>query len=1002
MMDKYMKKMHILILVLGVLNAHCAQLDPPNLTNDGLPLKAERTFTINTDQGTCMDIDISPNGKQLAFTLLGNIFTMPTTGGKAAQLTKGLSWDRHPKWSPDGKMLAYLSDGTGTENIWIMDQNGSHQRVISQEGLNAFVNGFRWSDTGNKIEANGHVHDLKGNKRPMAKNDLHTVDSIMKHLELPYSKAVLSPDGQWLAHINLKVWNQRKDGDNHLKLRNLRTGEERCLVCPIDHWRENWEQFTFSKDSRSLWIGYGGKVHKIDIDTGEDTIMPFTADIQVEMGPSLYHTFSMDDKVPEVSYLESGHLSPDGINYVFSALSQLYTMQLPHGKPKVLVEQSTGQFAPRYSPDGSKIAYVTYETDTIGNLWVVSADGGVPKKLTATPGYYQHPEWSPNGKWISVVKAHEPHIWKNALSNVGSLLLISSDGKTMKRVQDSVEIDDSGGFAPSGKELVLLTRQRKSIYKKLQKKHLETGKTTTLALVDRYAKEVSLSPDGRHVLYRIGNSIYLTDITFHRESTPILSHGPNMGQIITINPVQGGHTADWTKDGKGLYYISNSNILEVSLAAITLTLDGQDPSYRKSRNVVPTDTLAHITLPFKEQKGEGVLALTGAKIITMGPRGVIAKGTLVIEGNRITDIGHAGEIPIPEDARIMDVTGRTIVPGLIDMHAHNLLPDLYFPKQWWSLQENLNFGVTTARDPSCTLNNLGYVQLIESGKLIGPRSFGAIAHASDQFRIDTQEDARFLARAEKAHGALFLKVHDEYSRRQRQYMAIAAKEEGLNITGHTASINLHGIYNLSIIMDGYTGREHITGNGRLYNDVAELSKIAKIWHTPTLINSSGKFAEIQHRYRSHLNYPPIKSLDHVPDSTLKKASANTNLMHKESRGMYYARNFANLIKKSARITAGSHGDYPGIQLHWEIWLLQQGGLSPYEALSTATVHAAEGLGLQNDLGSLEKGKIADLLILEKDPLQDIKNTLTIQTTIKNGVVHKPEQGPMKKGREDQR
>src|SRR5690606_18819925 len=119
-MEKHMKTVHILIFLLGFLNAHCAQSDPFPISYDSLPLKAERFFTISTDEGTCMDMDISPDGRQLVFTLLGNIFIMPAVGGKAMQLTKGMSWDRHPKWSPDGKTLAFLSDGTGTENIWIM------------------------------------------------------------------------------------------------------------------------------------------------------------------------------------------------------------------------------------------------------------------------------------------------------------------------------------------------------------------------------------------------------------------------------------------------------------------------------------------------------------------------------------------------------------------------------------------------------------------------------------------------------------------------------------------------------------------------------------------------------------------------------------------------------------------------------------------------------------------------------------------------------------------
>lgn len=999
-----MTRIDVLILVLGVLNACSTQSVPYDHTNDGLPLRAERFFTINTDEGTCMDMDISPDGKRLVFTLLGNVFTMPSTGGKAVQLTKGLSWDRHPKWSPSGEALAYLSDGTGTENIWTMNPDGSNKRVVSYEGLNSFIAGFRWSDTGNGIEANGHIYDLNRHKRPMAKNNLHAVDSILLNLELPYSKAILSPNGEWLAHINLKVWNERTDGNNDLKLRNVKTGEERCLVCPMDQWRENWEQFAFSKDSKSLWIGYGGKIHRIDIDSGKDTIIPFTADIQVEMGACLYHTFSMEDNAAKVSYIESGHLSPDGKNYVFSALSQLYTMRLPHGKPKLLAEQASGQFEPRYSPDGSKIAYVTYEKDTIGNLWVVSVDGGQPEKLTRTSGYYQHPAWSPNGKWISIVKANEPYNIVRASKNKGQLMLFSSEGKTWKTIRDSVEIGPSINFMSGGREITFLTRNRTSYLGKLKTMDLETGKTTTLAFVDHFAKEVSLAPNGRYVIYRIGNSLYLTGISIQKESLPTLNRESKLGQIVKVNPILGGHGVQWKKDGKSFYYISNSDILEISLSETNSILGvppNADEKFRaKKKQVVALDTLAKVVLPFKREVGLGIMALTGAKIITMDREGIIENGTVVIKEGRIIDIGGTDSVSIPTNARKVDVTGKTIIPGLIDMHAHNHPPDNFFPKEWWAFNENINFGVTTVRELNSPLNQQGYKELIASGRLKGPRLIGSLALASDQYQINMLEEARFLARTEKEKNALFLKIHDKYSRKQRQYMVMAAKEEGLNITGHNSPINLYGIYNLSMILDGFTGREHITGNGRLYDDVAQLSKIAKIWHTPTLITHSRDFPQIQYWYRRSLNYPPIKGLDYVPSRSASTGIDNKNLMEKESRGMYYARNFAELIKKGVHITAGSHGDYPGIQLHWEIWLLNQGGLSPYDALSSATIHAAEGLGLQNDLGSLEKGKIADLLILDKDPMQDIENTLTIQATIKNGVIYKPEQGLLENTEKD--
>lgn len=995
-----MKTIHICMLILGVLNACNAQVGQGNFNRDSLPLSPERFFTIRTDEGTCMDLDISPDGRQLLFTLLGNVFILPSTGGKAVQLTKGLSWDRHPKWSPDGHKVAFLSDRTGTENIWVMNLDGSEKHVISNEGLNSFISGFKWSGPENKIEANGFNYDPNEIKKSEVKNISTSIYPLLQDLEIPYSKAIVSPDREWLAYINLKVWNERKDGNNELKLRNLNTGEERCLVCPIDQWRENWEQFTFSKDSKTLWIGYGGKIHRIDIATGANLIIPFTADIQVEMGPPIDHVFSINNNDDKVSYIQSGHLSPDGKTYVFSALSQLYTMELPHGKPNLLVDQTMGQFYPKYSPDGSKIAYVTFEKDTIGNLWVVSADGGLPKKLTSSVGFYQQPNWSPNGKWISIVKAREPYNIVSSSKNTGQLMLFSSEGKMSKTLLDSVEINHAANFVTGGKEISFVTRSRASYLKELKTMDLESGKSTIQAHVDHFAKEVSLAPDGRHVIYRIGHSLYVSDISLQTDSIPTLDRGAKKGQIVKVNPILGGHGAQWTKDGKSFYYISKSNILKSSLFEISSIFDVSHSldtciGANKKQVALP-DTLAKIVLPFKKKVGEGILALMGARIITMDDIGIIENGTLLIKDGRIMDIASSDSLSIPPNALKIDVRGKTLIPGLIDMHAHNHPPENFFPSEWWAFNENINFGVTTVRELNAPLNQLGYAQLIASGREKGPRPFGSIAFASDQFQISSLEEARFLARTEKANSALFLKVHDAYSRKERQYLAIAAKEEGLNITGHASPINLYGIYNLSMILDGFTGREHKTGNGRLYDDVGQLSTVSKICHTPTLITNSGDFSPIQYRYTSLLNYQPIKGLDYVAEDNTKKAIGNKNLMDKDSRGMYYAKNLAELFKRGVSITAGSHGDYPGLELHWELWLLKQGGLSAYDALCTATIRAAEGLGLQNDLGSLKKGKIADLLILEKDPLRDIKNTLTIQSTIKNGIIYKAQRGLMEK------
>ena len=991
---KYIYSIGILLFMLG---ACSTPKDSMAETEKGLPLKVERSFTISTNEGTFMDLDLSPDGTHLAFTLLGNIFTVPTQGGKAVQLTQGISWDRQPKWSPDGKTLAYISDGTGTGNIWLMHLDGSNKRVITDEGFNSFTKGFQWSTKGNALVANGYVYGLDGSKKPINNKTFLSPDSVLEGLNLPYSKAVLSADGEWVAYINLKSWIELENGDNNLRLKNLKTGEDRCVVCPIDQWRENWDQFMFSRDSKTLWIGYGGKIHRIDITSGTDTIIPFIADIKVEMGASLYHTYTIDRDSLNVSYIENGDISPNGKTFVFSALSKLYLMQLPNGKPKPLTEQPTRQFSPKFSPNGDQITYVTYEKDTLGNLWVVSSKGGHPIKITEVPGYYEHPVWSPDGKWIAVVKAQQHHTWNNLISNRGSLLLISSDGKIKRIIDGNVPLDNSGSFTPGGKEFVLLTRDLKSKYKVLKKIHLETGKITALAQLDQYAQDISLAPNGRHIVYGIGNSIYLSEVSSVKDSLPILARNSQLHPIIKINPNLGGHGVHWSRDGKSLYYLSDSNVLQIPLEDANRLLQKrkseiQKGAAKKNSAAPPLDTLARIHLNFKQQRAETMIALKGAKIITMDDERIIEFGTLIIEGDHIAAMGHMDSVPIPKTARIIDVSDKTIIPGLIDMHAHNHPPTLFFPREWWAFNENLNFGVTTARDSSSTLNDSGYVQMIASGKLKGPRLFGAIAMDSHRYPIESLEDARFLARTAKAQGALFLKVHDEFSRKQRQYIVIAAKEQGLNITGHTEVINQSGILNLSIMLDGFTGREHVTPTGFLYDDVAQLSAKTQIWHTPAFFGFVGLFPEAQYKYRSLLNYSPIKGLNYVPDSAMPHNGKKSNLLDERSRGMYYAKNYAQLIKKGVHLTAGTHGNYPGIALHWEIWAFKHGGLSPYEALSTATITAAEGLGLQRDIGSLKEGKLADLLILDKDPLLDIENTMSIQTTIKNGIIYEAERG----------
>jgi Tol biopolymer transport system component len=990
-------------LVLGLLVVACSIKKPhQKAIVEGLTLRTDKTITIETTEGTCMNLDMSPDGKTLVFDLLGNIFTLPIQGGEATQLTKGISWDKRPVWSPDGEKIAYISDGTGSNKIWLTDKKGNNRHAVSGAQFDSNIHfgngGVEWHKSGKFLIADKKLFSLNGLVEQQ--NPLYFKDSLYKLVSkkkgLLYNSISISPDQNWMTYLT--IVNQKKTmrpGDNTLHTRNLKT-EKNVLEIPIDKLRKGYERHTFSIDSKSVFLGYGGKIHRINILSGEDVIIPFSAKVKVDVGHYIYNKHNVNNETLNVKYIRNTHVAPNGEKMVFSALSTLYTMDLPNGKPYHLIKQNTGQFYPKYSPDGKSIAYITSNKGIDGHIWIVSEDGGKVKKITKEAGYYKNLEWSPDGTYIVVLNGaykNENDLIKYSNTqkhHKGNLLRVSIKGEQTEILANNIPIDNKLSFIKNkeGEYSVcywVAPDFNKGIYsKEITALNLNTRNTRTIAKLSREVEKVSLSPTGDYIVYQIGNDIYLTTI----RNSGQLGHNPKW-KIMRLTPLTGGHSVNWSNDGNKLRWQSGANLLEISTnsGAEIITKLYTHNSY-KPFNLV--DTIANINLKTKRKLGSGILALKGAKIITMENQ-IIENGVVIIKNDRIQEVGPLEKIKIPKTAKVINLMGKTIVPGFIDMHAHNLNSKKIVLKNYWNFKENLNFGVTTNRDPSVQDDDFGNSELIETGDVIGPRLFGAVALSTDQtYKIDNLDDARIIARTYKALGANFLKVHDAWSRKQRQYIAIAARELNMNLTGHASGgHNGVGQFDLSHLLDGFTGIEHALPVGKLYDDVQQLFSKTGIWFTPTLINSSAYFGKLQVKYASSLNFPPFKvKKKHLNGQLENKAFINEDFPEGYP-GLYNAQNLAEFHKKGAIITAGSHGDYPGIQLHWEIWLFNKGGLTPYEALQTATINAAKGLGMQNDLGSISKGKIADLLILDKDPLVDIKNTLSINAVMKNGILYEP-------------
>jgi imidazolonepropionase-like amidohydrolase len=393
----------------------------------------------------------------------------------------------------------------------------------------------------------------------------------------------------------------------------------------------------------------------------------------------------------------------------------------------------------------------------------------------------------------------------------------------------------------------------------------------------------------------------------------------------------------------------------------------------------------------------GTVALTGARVVTMADAngGIIDDGVVIIRGDRIAAVGRRGEVAVPSGAIVIDVSGKTIIPGLVDAHAHGPQgEDELVPQQNWSLHQNLALGTTTIHDPSARSSEIFVAaELQRAGKILGPRIFstGEIvygAKSADVYaQIDSIDDALAHVRRLKAQGAHSVKNYNQPRREQRQQVVEAARRENMQVVAEGGS--LFGM-DMALIADGNSTLEHNVPLNIFYKDVLDYWQGSQTYYTPTLVVTYGGLAGDPYWRQATNIYEHPLLIAHTPPARLRAEGARRikapedNFVDDDN-----AREAKRVAARGVPVSIGAHGQQSGIGSHWELWSFVRGGWTPIEALRAGTIVSATSLGLARDVGSLEAGKLADLVVLDADPTVDIRNSDKVHRVMLGGRMYDP-------------
>jgi Tol biopolymer transport system component len=1023
----------------------------PNAAN---PAAQQVEFPLT--EGTWMSIDVSPDGRTIAFDLLNDIYVMPAQGGAAKAIHSGPAAQRSPQFSPDGKKLLYLSDASGADNVWISNLDGSRPQQVSKETL-AMIVGPAWAPDGKSVIASrtdSSVFNMRTSeiwRFPVgggAGNAIVPAPKSGKDLQ----ESRFSPDGRYLYYT------ERVGGEHYvyvntglsnfvIKRRDLASGDTISLISgfgsattpqvsadgksiafirrvgsktvlfrydvdsrtqhpiyqelerdlqadyvPQEHY---YPAFDWFADNRHVAIWGKGKLLKIDMISGEAEPIPFHLTARHWVHKALRTRLDVAPAQVDVKIIRHLALSPPGDELVFRALGKLWRQDLAGNRPpRRLTSSAQAESDPTWSVDGRELAYVEWDDEKGSTLHLRSAAGEHDVVVARSGGVIRQPVFSRDGARVAY-RIMDADASMGGARDPAGLYVVDENGANGRFLAqasgvaqfsaDNERIYFFGVPDYSGRRAVTLRSINVNGSDVRDHAYAETADTGDLVL----------SPDFNWLAFKEYNQLFVMPYAERSQPFAITASGNAAARRLTQ---AGGFDQIWAADSSRLLWM-----LGRDLYATSPTASG-----------IVTKPERQITITAQTDIPDGSIAFINARIIPMTGDTVIQRGVVVVKRNRIEAVGPMDSVAIPSAAKIIDVVGKTIMPGFFDAHGHI---DCCFgagvmPVKQPTRYAALAYGVTTNFDPySNELTSYESSEMTLAGEIVGPRwlssgqvVYGRSGKADRAFDpITNLEDARNIVRRKVAIGGTILKSYKLTTRRQKQQLIAAAAEGGLMVDAEGAS---HYYDNVSMILDGHTNLEHNLPVANYYDDLLQLFKRSSTSSTPTLIVTFGELFGESYIYEHQEPWKESKVRNFIPDVNDAynpiAGPSGAPLHVRAMQSIHYAdelydigfrsvgRSIKRLDDAGVTINVGSHGQASGIAMHWEMQLLAEGGMSPLRILRAATINGARTYGLDHQIGSLEPGKLADLIVLDRDPLADIHNTNSVRYTMVNGRLYDAE------------